>query len=81
MAASIEYEWSKSWPDWKDGGKKVALKMPDGSIIKGELFVDDFFFNGEDEVPIFMVKTAGGESVSFADADGWCVLGRAWHQA
>lgn len=61
------------WPDWKDAGKRVRIDC-DGKVIEGVLYVDDFFFDGEDEVPMFRVRLDDGSSVSFADNVGWSFL-------
>ena len=47
------------------------MLMPDGSTVIGVLYVKDFFTAGGDEVPVFHVRTATGDSESFADAEHW----------
>jgi hypothetical protein len=69
--------WSR-WPDlpdWLDTGKRVEVELEDGSIVQGELFVADFIFDGEDEVPMFEVRTDGGrETRGFAANKRWRFL-------
>ena len=58
--------WTDSdWPDWTDDGKRVACERPDGLIISGTLEVEDSFFTGEEEVPIFTVLIDGGGGFRF----------------
>lgn len=59
------------WPDWRDAGKRVELRMPDGQILRGELIIEDVFFNGEDEIPMFAVTLDDGSRASFVDAEEW----------
>lgn len=58
-----------TWPDWKDAGREVEVTK-DGQTRCGTLAVDDVFFDGEDEVPLFVVEV-GDEKVTFADHDAW----------
>ena len=69
-------EWTTTkWPDWKDSGRRVQVKLEGGSIVQGELFVADFFPDGEgDEVPVFEVLGDDGKEHGFAGNDGWRFL-------
>lgn len=60
-----------NWPDWQDSGKNVEIKMRDGRILCGQLFAEDEFFTGEDEVPLFMVVLEDGQKISFAECEEW----------
>jgi hypothetical protein len=59
------------WPDWKDTGKLIEAKKDNGEIVIGTLFIDDFFFDGENEVPEFTIKTSDHKEYSFVDFDEW----------
>jgi len=59
------------WPDWKDVGRRVEVELECGETVLGELFVDDFFFDGEGEVPIFAVRTDDGKERGFAANKRW----------
>lgn len=63
--------WGENWPDWQDAGKRVELVMRDGSSIKGRLEVEDEFFTGDDEVPIFAVHTDDGVQAPFLEHEKW----------
>jgi hypothetical protein len=55
-------EWlsvDDDFPDWRDGGR-AEFRRADGSTVFGDLSVDDCFFNGEEEVPIFKLKLDDG---------------------
>ena len=58
------------WPDWPDVGRRVRLTMPSGERIVGRLEAAEFF-TGEDEVPVFSVRTDDGYVESFASATAW----------
>jgi hypothetical protein len=51
-------------PDWGDSGRRAEFKRADGTVITGTLWANDFFFNGEDEVPIFEIAPGGFELVN-----------------
>lgn len=59
------------WPDWQDAGKRITMRLESGQEVTGKLYVADVFFTGEDEVPVFGVKTGAGEEVSFANGVTW----------
>lgn len=63
--------WIDGWPSWKDSGRRVVLRMPDGSLLSGMLSADDVGFDGEDDYPIFFVHCDDGQAVSFASHDEW----------
>jgi hypothetical protein len=59
---------SDDWPNWGDTEKRIRLLMGDGSLIEGRLEAEEFF-DGEDEIPVFYVRTDGDALVSFADCE------------
>ena len=59
------------FPDWKDAGLTVDLRMADGSVVTGRLEVDDFTATDDDEVPHFVVVTAAGRRVPFVEGGQW----------
>jgi len=64
-----------NWPDWKDCGRRVEVEFDDGWTVQGDLFVSDFFQDGEgDEVPVFGVHADDGVEYSFADGKHWRFL-------
>jgi hypothetical protein len=73
-------EWRDTWdsnsffPDWKDDGAPIKIKMSDGSVHQGTLVVDDFGFDGEDEFPIFVVKTDDGKQECFWMSEQYCLI-------
>lgn len=69
-------EWTTTdWPDWKDDGRRVEVEPEDGRTVQGELFVADFFADGEgDEIPIFEVRTDDGAEHGFAANKRWRFL-------
>lgn len=65
-------ESESDWPDWKDAGKRVEVKLESGVTVRGELIVDDFFPDGNGcEVPMFMVLGDEGTKHGFAANKGW----------
>jgi hypothetical protein len=63
------HEWGgPEWPGWHDAGRHVEVLEGDKTVA-GELFVDDFIFDGEDELPIFAVRDADGVEHSFSGCD------------
>ena len=52
------------WPNWEDGGRRVACKLEDGRLITGELEADDWY-----DIPIFSLVTIYGEEISFVPCD------------
>ena len=67
---SNKYEYI--WPDWKDSGRTITVEIG-GKLISGILYADDEFFTGEDEVPIFIVKTKDNKQYPFVEADKWWI--------
>ena len=68
-------DWTTGWPDWKDSGRRVEVEIENSSTVLGELFVADFFHDGEgDEVPVFAVRAADGREHSFAANKRWRFL-------
>lgn len=37
---------------WGDSGRGIICTLPDGTTEQGVLFIYDYFFDGEDEVPL-----------------------------
>ena len=71
----VEYRGWDNWPDWGDAGRRVEIVRKDGSRVQGELFVDDWFDDGEgDEVSIFMVRDDSGVAHNFCDMEEWRIL-------
>ncbi len=65
-------EWNTFWPDWCDTNKLVELEMKSGALVTGELYISDFFSDGDcGEVPIFSVISDEGVEYSFADHENW----------
>lgn len=60
-----------TWPDWQDGGKRVEVTYDDGSTVVGTLFVADFHFDGEDEVPHFALRLNDGTIGEFVTNKSW----------
>lgn len=56
------------WPDWKDSGRRGSIVIS-GVVIYGTVSADDFFFTGEDEVPIFNFHAIDGRIFPFCDHD------------
>lgn len=68
-------EWKEAYSDdfpyWQDGGKRVEIKLEDGSIVSGRLVIVDMT-PGPDEHPIFVVRPRGrSPDVSLGDAEFW----------
>lgn len=62
--------------DFKDSGSVLRL-LKDGAIYSGLLEVDDYWFNGECEVPIFKVDIGGGVKMYLYEFDEWeCTCGK-----
>lgn len=68
---SLPWADEQAWPDWKDSGLRVLMKLPGGRLVSGVLFAGDEFWTGEAEVPLFRVITDAGEDLSFADHEAW----------
>ncbi len=49
------------YPDWEDNGKAVVVELQDGLKVRGKLDLHDFFFDGENEIPLFNVIGTNGE--------------------
>lgn len=63
--------WTTQWPDWRDAGRRVELDLGDG-YIQGELFVEDFFPDGDGgECPVFGVRADDQVEHSFASHERW----------
>jgi hypothetical protein len=59
------------WPDWKDDGAMVEVKLPDRAFpVIGKLFVSDMT-PGPDECPVFRIRLPDGSDASFVDHDKW----------
>ncbi len=69
-------EWTTTdWPGWRDSGRRVEVELEDGRTVQGELFVADFFPDGEgDEVPVFEVRCDDGTEHGFAANRRWRFL-------
>jgi hypothetical protein len=52
----------------------VKVLSDSREIFTGKLYVDDFFFDGEDEVPVFKIVLEDGKTMSFADNHKWKFL-------
>jgi hypothetical protein len=64
-------DWGEDWPaEWRDVGRRVELLLEDGSTVTGTLEAEEFF-TGEDEIPIFTVRTDDGRGISFVDHEKW----------
>lgn len=61
------------FPGWGDAGRQVEIEN-DRVRIAGELRIDDWGDDGEDEFPIFTVRDAEGRDHSFAGSDRWRFL-------
>lgn len=61
-------ERGEDWPDWKDSGRRCSIII-DGNVVFGEVVADDFFFTGEEEIPIFHINTDDGRRLHFCDHD------------
>lgn len=67
--------WRESdWPDWGDAQKRVEIQRYNGSTIRGVLEIHDVFFDGESEIPGFIVRDDEGNKRSFADNKRWRFL-------
>jgi len=58
------------WPDWQDGGKRVEIRLADGSAIEGRLEIVDQT-PGPDEAPLFDVVADDGRRVPFWNNEAW----------
>lgn len=68
-------DWTETdWPNWTDAQKRVEIQKDDGTIIKGVLEIDEVLFDGESEVPVFIVRDDVGNKRSFADNKRWRLL-------
>lgn len=61
--------WRTDLPDWGDGGP-IELLMIDGSVIKGDLWLETLNIN-EGEYPNPVINLPGGGNVSFWTAEAW----------
>ena len=64
----------RNQPDISDAGRRVYVIDDNGKQIDGVLRCEDFFFTGEDEIPVFCVDADNGNRVTFADKDYWGFL-------
>ena len=55
-------------PDWSDGGR-IELRNGD-CVVKANLLIDAWFA-GDDEIPVTIVTTDDGKTMSFYDFDEW----------
>lgn len=74
---TIRWRSNFDWPYWGDMGSLVEVDLEDQGMrqtVVGKLVADDYFFNGEDEVPIFSIHCADGSIVPFACMVRWRVV-------
>ena len=55
-----------NYPDLTDAGKNVKAILDDGRIVTGIIIVADYFFDGEEEIPLIALETEG-ENISFGN--------------
>lgn len=65
------FEWQTGTPDWRDWGARIELEFEGGSTTEGWLYVNEVFYDGEDECPSWAVVSDGMEYISFYDAERW----------
>lgn len=58
------------WPDWKDSGRRVKAYTKDFREVEGTLLVDDFFFDGEEDIPCWVIESEG-KSYYLSDFIWW----------
>lgn len=65
--------WVDNFPDKNDSDKRVNLKKDgDEKIYSGNLFIDDYVFNGECEMPIWLVEIDDSNQLEyFTSFDEW----------
>jgi hypothetical protein len=54
-------------PWWDDDGRLVEVRSADGQVVRGVMEIDAWF-DGEEEVPIFRVKSADGRVINNDDS-------------
>ncbi len=59
------------YPDWQDVEKKVIATLISGDVVTGTLTIEDAWFDGEEEVPIFQIDCEDGKTISFAEVESW----------
>lgn len=52
--------------NWHDSGRRVKF-VEDGAEQFGVLFCDDYFFDGYDEQPIFVIELKDESNISILD--------------
>jgi hypothetical protein len=72
-------DWQRSssapWPDWKDAGRRIAIRLEDGQEFEGELYLEDFAHDGQgEEYPIWGLVLADGTRRTFVDNYEWRFL-------
>jgi hypothetical protein len=67
----VNMENTTDWPTWKDAGKRVEVSLSGNVTIRGDLVVTDFFFDGQEEIPIFDVEGDDGVLHNFAGNICW----------
>lgn len=60
-----------NYPDWDDNTMRVYALMKDGKTVNGILDIEDTFFTGDDEVPMFIIIGDDGNRYNFVDVDKW----------
>lgn len=53
----------KRFPDLQDCGKTVSMQYDD-KLIKGVLFIEEWYFNGEGEYPVWVIECEDGTEYS-----------------
>lgn len=77
LALTKDENWASDnepLPDHHDEGKRVrVLECPidGGRLLEGELELVDWFFTGEDEIPILRVRLDDGATASLVAAVRW----------
>lgn len=65
-------EWTNTnWPGWGDQERRIQIENDAGVFMEGALEVDDWFSDGESEIPVFCIVKADGTKCSFADNKRW----------
>jgi hypothetical protein len=67
--------WSAPWPQWKDSGRRIAIRLKDGQEFEGELYLEDMVTDGEGEdYPVWDIRMDDGTQRTFADNKEWRFL-------
>ncbi len=64
-------DWTDDTPGRADAGKRVTVQFADGARVSGALVLFDYFFTGEDEIPLYNVRLDDGREISIHAADKW----------